>query len=358
MVLSRYLWPLILGAGLTAACVPGAVFLGRRLGAVDQPGGRRINERPVPRLGGLAIAAGFLVALAFLPHRDRTMLPLVLAGALAYLLGFLDDLRGLRPGLKLAGQIAIAAILPACGVAVRFLSNPWGGMFSLGWLAWPATIVWVVALMNMVNLTDGLDGLAAGITAIAAASLLFLPQCYQRPFVATLCLLTIGCALGFLPFNFHPARTFMGDGGAYFLGFVLGFITVTGALKGRAALTLSLPLLALAVPFFDTASAVLRRWRKGQPVFEADRDHLHHRLLFAGLSHRRSVLVLYLSSAVFGIGSNFAARLGARSGTALLLGMAACAALGIRRLERAGNGTGRSGDGVAPPAGGGKSASL
>jgi len=300
---------------------------------MDQPGDRRVNSHPVPRLGGLAIYGGFMIVLALSDGHAGQRIGLVLAGSIAFLLGVLDDILDLKPLVKLFGQLLAAAILPATGIAIRYLTNPWGGMFSLGWLAAPATVVWVVALMNMINLIDGLDGLAAGVSAIAAASLLFLPQCVQRPFVALLCLLTIGCALGFLPFNFHPARTFMGDGGSQFLGFVLGYITVAGALKGRAALTLSVPFVALAVPFVDTTLAVLRRWRNRQPIFAADGNHLHHRLLFLGFNHRQTVLLLYLWSMVFGVGSIFLSRLATRSGAVMLAGLLVSAAIGLNRLS-------------------------
>lgn len=332
---SRVLWPLVLGAALTAALTPFAIFAGRKLGAVDEPGERRVNKRPTPRLGGLAIYGGFMLALLFSPGFSEQRPGFILAGSLAYALGLLDDLRNLKPGVKLAGQILTAAVLPIYGVSIRNVSNPFGDMIGLGWLAIPVTVFWVVALMNMVNLIDGLDGLAAGVVIVAASSLLFLPQCAERPFMVLLCLITIGCAAGFLPYNFHPARTFMGDGGAYFLGLALGYITVAGALKGRAALTLSVPFLALAVPFFDTAIAVLRRWQRRQPIFRADREHLHHRLLILGYNQRQTVIVLYLWSALFGAGSNFLARLAGPWGGMILLALLACAAAGLIRLERA-----------------------
>ena len=332
MEVGRILVPIALAAGLTASLVPLTILTGRRLGVEDQPGKRRINDHPVPRLGGLAIYGGFMFALIFLPEPAGGRAALFFAATAAFLVGLADDLFGLKPVVKLGGQILAASILPICGVSIRFLTNPLGGMIGLGWLAFPATVFWVVALMNMINLIDGLDGLAAGVSAIAAFSLLFLPQCTQRPFVSMLCLLTIGCALGFLPFNFHPARTFMGDGGSHFFGFILGYITVAGALKGRAALTLSVPFLALAVPFADTVLAVVRRWYRRQPIFAADTEHLHHRLLFLGFNHRQTVLVLYLCSVFFGVGSVFLARLAARSGALILIGLVACAALGLSRL--------------------------
>lgn len=329
----QYILPVLLAAGFTAALAPPAIRAGRLLGAVDKPGGRRRHGRPTPRLGGLAVCGGFILASFFFAVPFGTRVGFIAAGLAAFLLGLLDDLFALKPGLKLLGQILAAALLPLFGVSIRFVTNPWGGMFELGALAAPATILWVVFLMNTINLIDGLDGLAAGISAIAAASLLFLPQCTGEPFVALLCLLTIGCALGFLPFNFHPARTFMGDGGAHFFGMVLGYITVAGALKGRAALTLSVPVLALAVPFADTALAVTRRWYHRQPLFAADYDHLHHRLLGMGLNQRQTVLLLYGCSVIFGVGTNFLARLAARLGAVILAGLVAGAVLGLSRLN-------------------------
>ncbi|MGQ9779462.1 MAG: glycosyltransferase family 4 protein [Bacillota bacterium] len=327
--MQRHLVPILAAGGLTAALVPPAILLAHRLGVVDRPGGRRVNTRPVPRLGGLAIFAGFMGAFFLVTPPSPARPGLVLAGSAALAVGLADDLFSLRPGIKLLGQFLAASLLPLFGVSVRFVSNPWGGMLPLGPLAAPVTVLWVVALMNMINLIDGLDGLAAGVSAIAALSLLFLPQCLEQPFIVLLCLLLIGCALGFLPFNFHPARTFMGDSGSHFLGFILGYITVAGALKGRAALTLSVPFLAFAVPFADTSLAVLRRWWRHRPVFRADGDHLHHRLLFLGLSHRQAVLVFYLCSGIFGAGSVFLARVATRLGVVILLGLAVCAACGL-----------------------------
>ncbi|MCL6615277.1 MAG: undecaprenyl/decaprenyl-phosphate alpha-N-acetylglucosaminyl 1-phosphate transferase [Firmicutes bacterium] len=327
--MQRHLLPLLIAGGLTAVLAPPATVIARALRAVDEPGGRRVNERPIPRLGGLALFGGFVGALLLMTPPSSPRTGLLLAGSAAFLVGLADDLFSLRPAVKLLGQILSAAILPFFGVAVRFLPNPWGGMIALGPLAAPATVVWVVALMNMINLIDGLDGLAAGVSAIAAASLLFLPQCLEQPFIVLLCLVLIGCTLGFLPFNFHPARTFMGDSGSHFLGFLLGYITVAGALKGRTALTLSVPFLAFAVPFADTSLAVLRRWLRHRSIFAADADHLHHRLLCLGLNHRQTVLVLYLCSAIFGAGSVFLARAATRLGVMILLGLVVCAACGL-----------------------------
>ena len=334
VVLARFLPAAGVAMGVTLVLGPLSIILARLFSRIDVPGLRHNDDKHIPRLGGLALFGGFLAGLVFLPGGNLRW-GFITAGTVAFLVGFLDDVLDLRPGWKLTGQVAAAIILPLFGISIKYLSNPWGGMFSLGWLAVPLTVFWVVALMNMINLIDGMDGLAAGVSAIAAASLLFLPQCVQRPFVAALCLLTIGCTLGFLPYNFHPARTFMGDGGAHFLGFTLGFITVAGALKGQAALTLSVPVLALAVPFFDTAYAIVRRWYKRQPIYLGDKEHLHHRLIFNGFNQRQTVLLLYLCSAVFGVGSNLLARLAPVHGAITLLGLVACAAGGIVWLNRA-----------------------
>lgn len=330
-----YIVPFILAAGCTAALAPVSIWAGRRLKAVDKPGGRRIHDRPLPRIGGLAIYGGFMLAIAFLPggflHEARV--GALVAGTMAFLVGFLDDLLGFKPWLKFLGQIVTAAILPAYGISIRFVTNPFGGIIDLRWLAAPATIFWVAALMNMINLIDGLDGLAAGVSGIAALCLLFLPQCTNRPFVAVLCVLAAGCAAGFLPFNFYPARTFMGDGGSHFLGFILGYITVAGTLKGHTALALSVPLLALGVPYFDTVFAIFRRWRNKRPIYAADRGHLHHQLLFLGFNQRQTVLLLYFSSGLFGLGSIFLARAASTLGAVMLVGLLTSAAFGLSRLD-------------------------
>ena len=299
--------------------------LARRLGAVDQPGERRVHEHPTPRLGGLAIFLGLLAAMvvgARLPgFREvfrTTSEPeaILLASLVVVILGVLDDTRGVSAPAKLAGQIMSAGVLVLMGVNLLFVyipGNP-GSVVSLDSdLGAILTVVAVVAMINTVNLVDGLDGLAAGIVCIAASALFCYVQFSEATTVglassASLVLAAvIGATLGFLVFNFNPASIFMGDTGAMLLGLLLaaaGVSAIGGTVRpSRGAFAafsvpVLVPVLVLAVPFLDTTWAILRRLRAGQPVFSPDKRHLHHRLIEIGHSQRRAVLVMYYWSAL------------------------------------------------------------
>lgn len=225
---------------------------------------------------------------------------LFLGSLLIAAVGFWDDGANLKPWQKLLGQVAAAALLVAGGTRIEFVTNPLGGMVYIGWWGIPLTIFWVTALTNGMNFIDGLDGLTAGISAIAAVPLLIIAGQRGHDDVVLLTVCLLGVALGFLRYNFHPARVFMGDAGAMFLGFMLGAISVEGALKGAATMTLSIPLLTFGLPLFDTVCAVIRRRWNGRPIYEADAGHVHHRLLQLGFSHRRAVVFLYFVSALLG----------------------------------------------------------
>jgi UDP-GlcNAc:undecaprenyl-phosphate GlcNAc-1-phosphate transferase len=270
---------------------PAVGGMARLLGVVDQPGGRRLNRRPIPRLGGLALFFGsFVPALAFLPLGRETR-GLLLGAAIATTVGAIDDFRGLRPLEKLAGQVAAAAVPTGFGIWVDRFTFPVVGVHSLpGWVGVPLTILWIVAIMNMVNL---LDGLAAGVCGIAAGTFSLIALSLGKPNPAILSAIVFGAALGFLRHNFYPARIFMGDSGAMLLGFVLAAVSVQGLLKTAATVALFFPLLVLAVPILDTSFVVARRLKYRQPVFVGDRQHLHHRFVNIGFSQRRATLYLW-----------------------------------------------------------------
>jgi len=227
----------------------------------------------------------------------------LLGGAAIVALGVVDDKIRLRPAAKLAGQVAVAALTVAMGVRVEWVSNPFGpGVVALGAWSYPLTMAWIVALVNVMNLIDGLDGLAAGIASIASTTLLLTAMHTGLPELSiVLSAALAGAALGFLPYNFNPARIFMGDAGAMFLGFGLAVVSVEGLLKTTTVVALGIPVLALGLPIADTFLAIVRRVAAGRPIGEADRQHLHHRLLDMGLSHRDAVIVLYLISGWLGI---------------------------------------------------------
>ncbi|NLM42323.1 MAG: undecaprenyl/decaprenyl-phosphate alpha-N-acetylglucosaminyl 1-phosphate transferase [Firmicutes bacterium] len=275
-----------------AASSPLARRLAWRWGLVDEPNPRRINKVPMPTGGGLAIFAGFLAAslAGGLPDLGVT----VLAAFLILVLGMLDDRFQLSAGVKFAGQFAAVLIYVLWGPRIEFMSNPFGGMFYLGKLSIPITMLWVLTLINIMNFIDGIDGLTTGISFIAAAALASLALLLGRYDAALLAVITAGAALGFLPYNFNPAKLYLGDGGAMLLGFLLAAISTEGALKGAATISISVPILILAVPVTDLLCAVVRRVQKGVPFYQADRSHFHHRLLDLGLSQRQIAGLAYL----------------------------------------------------------------
>ncbi len=291
------------GAALALVIVvlltPAVGGMARMLGVVDRPGMRRLNRSPVPRLGGLALFFGiFVPALAFLPLGRETK-GLLLGAAVATLVGAIDDFRGLVWWEKLGGQIAAAAIPTGFGIWVQNFTFPLVGVHQLpGWVGVPLTILWIVAIMNMVNFLDGLGGLAAGVCGISGFTFCLIALSLGRPEPAILAAIVFGACLGFLRHNFYPARIFMGDSGALLLGFTLGALAVQGLLKTAAIATLLFPLLILAVPILDTSFVVAKRIKHGEPIYGADRTHLHHRFLNIGFSQKRAALTMWAWCAV------------------------------------------------------------
>src|SRR5437660_9558250 len=288
------LWGALVAFAVVVLLTPAVGGMARRLGVVDIPGGRRVNQLPVPRLGGLALFLGILVpALAFLHfgHQTRGVL---LGAAVAVTVGIVDDFRGLPWYAKLAGQSAAAAVPAGFGVWVDRFTLPFVGIHALPESAGIAlTIVWIVAIMNMVNFLDGLDGLAAGVTAIAGLTFSVIALSLGKVDAAILSAIVFGACIGFLRHNFYPARIFMGDSGALLLGFSLAAVSVQGLLKTAALATLVLPLLVLAVPVLDTSFVVAKRLRSGQPIYQADARHLHHRFMRIGFSERRAAVTIW-----------------------------------------------------------------
>jgi UDP-GlcNAc:undecaprenyl-phosphate/decaprenyl-phosphate GlcNAc-1-phosphate transferase len=286
------------GAGLALVVVvlltPAVGGMARLLGVVDAPGGRRLNRRPIPRLGGLALFFGiFVPALAFL-HLGREPRGLLLGAAVATTVGAIDDFRGLVWWQKLAGQFTAAGIAAGFGIWVHRFTFPVVGVHSLPtWLGIGLTVLWIVAIMNMVNFLDGMDGLAAGVCAISGATFTVIALSLGRPNPAIMTAVVCGACLGFLRHNFYPARIFMGDSGAMLLGFVLGAVSIQGLLKTAALATLLFPLLILAVPIIDTSFVVAKRLKYRQPVYVADRFHLHHRFVNIGFSQRRAAVYMW-----------------------------------------------------------------
>lgn len=295
---------------VVAGCLTPLVSrLAQRLGATSHPGGRHVNDLAIPRLGGLALSTATLspmVALFIVDSevarivRDwkTSALALVAGGTFMCLVGAWDDVRGLRAWPKLLAQVIAAGLAYACGFRIDGLLIPLFGPVSLGALAPVVTIIWIVGITNAVNLIDGLDGLAAGVVFFAAATNLIVallsgPK-LGAVFVCLLMASLMGSLLGFLFYNFNPARIFMGDSGSYFLGYTLALTSLLSPIqKASTAVSLVIPVLALGLPIFDTLLSIARRWLARRPVFSADRGHIHHRLLDMGLTHRRTVVILY-----------------------------------------------------------------
>jgi UDP-GlcNAc:undecaprenyl-phosphate GlcNAc-1-phosphate transferase len=287
-------WGALVALVVVVLLTPAVGGMARMLGAVDAPGGRRLNRSPVPRLGGLALFLGvFVPALAFLDLTRETR-GVLLGAAVAVTVGVIDDFRGLAWWEKLGGQVLAAAIPTLFGVWVDRFTFPFVGIHALPeWLGIPLTILWIVAIMNMVNFLDGMDGLAAGVAAIAGATFAVIALSLAKPDAAILSAIVCGACIGFLRHNFYPARIFMGDSGAMLLGFVLATVSVQGLLKTAATVALFFPLLVLAVPIVDTTFVVARRLKHRQKVFEGDQAHLHHRFLRRGFSQPRAAMTIW-----------------------------------------------------------------
>ena len=299
---------------------PLARRLAIRLGAVDRPNPRRINKTPVPRMGGIAIFAGIAAAFAIQylgtmylgwpvvlvpsPRMQVNYWMLVAAFVVIFATGLLDDKYSLRPLQKLAGQVLAAVIAVAGGLVIGDISNPLAADFiQLGWVAYPATVVYLVAYVNIINLIDGLDGLAAGISAIASLTMFILSVWAGRLDSAALSIAVVGSSLGFLRYNFHPASIFMGDSGSLTLGFALGVSSLLSVTRFAGLTTIAVPLVISAVPILDTFSAIVRRTRAHVSVGHADRGHIHHRLMDEGYDQRQAVLLMYGWTALLCVGS-------------------------------------------------------
>ena len=295
------LWGALIAFAVVVVLTPAVGGMARLLGVVDKPDERRLNKRPIPRLGGLAIFLGILVpSLAFLDLSGE-MRGIMLGAAVACVVGAVDDFRGLDPLPKLAGQVAAATIPCAFGVWIDHFTFPFVGVVDLpAWVGMPLTVLWIVAVMNMVNFLDGMDGLASGVCAIAGLTFATLALSLGKIDAAVLSAVVAGACIGFLRHNFFPARIFMGDSGALVLGFTLTTVSVAGLLKTASTVVLVLPLLVLAVPILDTSFVVAKRLKYRRPISSPDRSHLHHRFMEIGFSQRRAAVTMWAWTASLG----------------------------------------------------------
>ena len=299
------LWgPLLVAFVVAAAVTPAAIKIAPKIGAMDIPKDERLmHKKPMPRFGGIAIYLGIMAALAVFALKDKGITSVMTGCTLIYMLGLIDDLKDLKPLVKLCGQIVCATVVYIMGVRIEFITNYFGpGNMAFGDVAcFIITVLWLIAITNAVNLIDGLDGLAAGIAAISALCIGYVAYIHGQ-YVPTLAMMAIaGAALGFLPYNFNPAKIFMGDSGSELLGFSIAAVSILGTVKSATIVVVIIPALVLGLPIFDTVMAIFRRLAKHQSIGTADKDHLHHRIMKAGFGQKRAVMILYCISGIMGI---------------------------------------------------------
>ena len=316
--MEKIYFSLIIAAILSLALTPLARIFAIKFNFIDVPkDNRRVHTKAIPLLGGLAIFLAVIIAIFIFLDYKGERLGLLIGSTLILASGIIDDKYNLSPKAKMGFQILAAIVLVAFGVKIEFFTNPFNMGHSLVFLevlSIPITIFWIVGITNTINLIDGLDGLAAGVSMISSISLMFIAKSFGFYDISILAAIVAGACLGFLPYNFNPAKIFMGDAGALFLGFVLSYISIEGVMKSAAALTIFVPVLILAVPVFDTAFAMVRRKLSGKSMVAADKGHLHHRLLRLGLNQKQTVLVLYFISIVFGLIANLLSNIDAKLG--------------------------------------------
>ena len=305
------LFAFILALAISFACTPAVRMLAIKIKAVDVPkDNRRMHKVPIPRMGGLAIFAGFLVSVLFFVPLGNEFRSILIGALILVVLGIIDDIVALKPRTKFAGQI-IAALIPALsGVSIHGIVNPFvpGQYSTLGIFSIPFTVIWIVGITNAVNFIDGLDGLACGVSAIATVTMFIIAVLFGETYIALMMAALAGACLGFLPYNMNPAKIFMGDTGSMFLGYILATVSIQGLFKFYAVISFAVPFILLGLPIFDTGFAIVRRLLKGQSPLQADRGHVHHRLIDLGFDQKQSVAILYAFSALMGLTAVILAR--------------------------------------------------
>ena len=346
----EYLALFLTAALATVLLVPLAKRLAVKLDAIDYPSARRVNKEPIPRMGGVAMLGGLLVALAvvflgvrllgwpnpFVSHSSLSINYFGVALGVLFMfgVGVVDDVRNLKPKVKLAGQTVAACIVAASGLLLSSVHNPFGpGFLEFGWFSYPLTVFYLVAFANVINLIDGLDGLAAGITAISAFTIFVFAVLTFRLDAAIMSIALAGVCVGFLRYNVHPASIFMGDSGSLLLGFLLGIVSLFAVARSALFVSLLVPLLAAGVPIIDTALAIVRRTRAHRPIDQADSGHIHHRLMDSGLSQRATVLVMWGWTAVLALCGVLITRLDGYGRIAVFCVAAVVTAYGVLKLH-------------------------
>ena len=326
-LLAYVLLALLLALVVSFLMTPVVKTFAYKVGAIDVPkDNRRMHKTPIPRLGGLAIFIGFMVSILLFAEITSEMKSILLGAVIIVVLGVVDDIMALPAMLKFVVQIGAALIPATNGVQILAFSNP--NILSdnlywvLGGLSVPFTVLWIVALTNAVNLIDGLDGLANGVSAISATTMLVIALMASEMQVAIVMAALVGASVGFMPYNLNPAKMFMGDTGATFLGYILATMSIQGLFKYYAVISFVVPFMILGLPIFDTAFAFIRRIAHGQSPMHADRSHIHHRLIDMGLNQKQAVATLYVISAILGLSAVVLTTSGEQK--AMLLFLALC----------------------------------
>ena len=329
----EYFVPFLIALIVAYVLTPGVKKLAIKVGAVDKPNARKVHTHAIPRLGGLAIYVGFMAAVLFCVPVRHELLGLLLGCTAIVALGIWDDICNIPAKVKLVGQIVAACIPIAFGIQIEWLTNPFGTLIVLPELvAIPVTIFWIIGFTNTVNLIDGLDGLAAGVSFIASVSMFLLAYTMNQYLPAMIIVAMAGAALGFLQYNFNPAKIFMGDTGSMLLGYTMAVAAVLGLVKTAATIALVVPLIALGLPILDTLFAIIRRKMSGVPIFQPVYGHMHHRLLALGMSQKQAVLIMYFVSIVLGIVALFVANVSYQTGIATVLVVLAVIIYTAKRL--------------------------
>lgn len=330
----RALLAIAVGFAVSFASTPIVKTFAQKVGAIDVPkDARRVHDHPIPRMGGLAIFLGFILSVVLFADITRQVRGILLGAVLIVACGAIDDIISLRAWVKLIVQIVAAVVAVAHGVVIEVLMNP--NIFSenealiLGVLAVPVTVLWIVGITNSVNLIDGLDGLAVGVSTISSVTMFVVALLVAEGNVAVILAALMGACVGFMPYNLNPAKIFMGDTGALLLGYVLSTVSVVGMFKFYAIVTFIVPILALALPLFDTTCAFFRRLIHGQSPMHPDRGHLHHRLIDMGLSQKQAVAILYSISAILGLCAVVLATSGSVRLYLVIIAAASAVAIGI-----------------------------
>lgn len=339
----------------TFVVTPHTMRLAKKVGAIDIPNDRRVNKKPMPRLGGLAVISGFFVSTIYLLISTSIEGKINLFGEetyyvkfIGYVVGiiilgitcYIDDVKGIPSWIKLITQIIAAIIVVACGIRIENISIPFteGKLVISGIASYVITICWILGITNAINLIDGLDGLSSGVTLISCLSLLMVFALNESPLIAIILVTALaGALVGFLPFNFSPAKTFIGDTGSNFMGFSLAIISILGVAKTYTALVLIAPIIILGMPIFDTIFAIFRRMIKGKSlkaVFKPDKGHLHHKLMAKGYTQRQAVLIMYGITAILGMFAVILLESGIWKAISFALLVVAIVAIGYRDFNK------------------------